>query len=189
MRWWEANRPFSVLLLSFPTPSLAQVTGTTAEHGIYVVFPAKAETTVNTRTEERRRSLFKVPVFQADLNFDASFDLAGVPSAAPLGAVFDWNRAEIVVGVSDPRGALSDGTLTINGKTATFVPAQITDLITLESNPGRHLQLTLFGVQGEHSISLLHYPRFLLKLSLLVPRQYRDFKRPPPCVSPVPSGS
>src|SRR5271166_3843060 len=128
--------------LALPYTIPAQVTGTTAEHGIYVVFPAQAETTVKTRTEERRRSLFKVPVFQADLNFDATFELAGVPSAAPLGAVLDWNRAEIVVGVSDPRGALADGTLTVNGKTETFVPAQIIDLITLESNSSQHLPLT-----------------------------------------------
>jgi inner membrane protein len=134
------------LIVPYTIP--AQVTGTTAEHGIYVVFPAQAETTVKTRTEERRRSLFKVPVFQADLNFDAAFDLAGVPSAAPLGAVLDWTRAEIVVGLSDPRGALTDGSLTVNGKTETFIPAQNIDSITLESNSSQHLPLTLFGVKA-----------------------------------------
>ncbi len=110
--------------------------------GTYVVFPAQGDATVKVRTEERRRSLFKVPVFQADLKFDAAFDLTGVPSAAPAGAVLDWTRAAIVVGVSDARGALSDGTLTINGKTVTFVPAGTIG----EANDAQRLPLAYFGV-------------------------------------------
>jgi inner membrane protein len=91
--------------------------------GVYVVFPAQGDATIKVRTQERRRSLFKVPVFQADLKFDATFDLAGVPSNAPPDAVLDWTRAGIVIGVSDARGALADGTLRMNGKTVTFAPA------------------------------------------------------------------
>jgi inner membrane protein len=50
---------------------------------IYLVFPATASAVLKTVTEERRRSLFRVPVFRADLTFDAAFDLTGTPSAAP----------------------------------------------------------------------------------------------------------
>ena len=92
--------------------------------GVYVVFPQQADTAVKVRTEERRRSLFRVPVYQAELKFDASFNLAGVPSAAPADAVLDWSRAGIVVGVTNAHGALSDGSITINDKTATFIPAE-----------------------------------------------------------------
>ena len=88
-------------------------------------FPRRRPRSLKTTTEERRRSLFKVPVFQADLNFDATFDLTGVPAAAPLGAELDWNRAEFVVGRERCRGALSDGTLTAGGKTATLAPATV----------------------------------------------------------------
>jgi inner membrane protein len=111
--------------------------------GVYVVFPTQGDAAIKIRTEERRRSLFKVPVFQADLIFDAAFDLTGVPSAAPANAVLDWMRAEIVVGVSDARGALADGTLTMNGKTATLVPADITGNV----NGEQRLPLTYFGVR------------------------------------------
>ena len=82
-------------------------------HGVYLVFPEQGSATVKTRTEERRRSLFKVPVFQADLTFNAFFDLTGVPAAAGPNVEFDWNHAEFIVGVSDARGALTDGSLTI----------------------------------------------------------------------------
>jgi len=112
--------------------------------GIYLVFPAQASAVVKTTTEERRRSLFKVPVYQADLKFDAKFDLTGVPAALP-GAVLDWSRAEIVVGVSDARGALADATLTADGKTSTLVPAAIGPDIAIGGDQNNHVKVTLFG--------------------------------------------
>lgn len=109
--------------------------------GTYVVFPAKGGATVKVRTEERRRSLFRVPVYQAELNFDAAFDLTGVPSSAPDGATLDWSRAAIVVGATGVRGALADGTLTLDGKTMTFIPAE--NIGSEES----HKPLAYFGVK------------------------------------------
>lgn len=116
----------------------------TAKHGMYLVFPAHASAGLKTTTEERRRSLFKVPVFQADLKLDGAFDLAGVPVAAPQGAELDWSRAEIVVGVSDARGALADATLTVDGKNYTLAPAEISQNIFLN---GEQCKLTLFGAR------------------------------------------
>ncbi len=110
--------------------------------GVYVVFPTKGDATAKVRTEERRRSLFKVPVYQAELKFDATFDLTGVPSALPAGAELDWSRAAIVVGASDVRGALVDGALTVDGKMMTFVPAESIG----EDNP--RLPLAYFGVRA-----------------------------------------
>ncbi len=132
--------------LAIPYTVPAQVTGGTAEHGIYLVFPAQGDAEVTTRTEERHRSLFKVPVFQADLHFNAAFDLTGVPLAAPLGAVLDWSQAELVIGASDARGALSDGTITVNGKTDTFIPTDNIEGLSLDSNNNQRLPLTFFGV-------------------------------------------
>jgi inner membrane protein len=118
--------------------------------GMYLISPAKASAVVKIATQERRRSLFKVPVFQADSRFDASFDLTGVPNAAPQGAQLDWNRAELIVGVSDPRGALADATLTIGDKTCTLVPAEIGQTISFGADQNSRLKLMLFGaeVQG-----------------------------------------
>lgn len=118
--------------------------GAASPTGVYVVFPAQGDATVKVRTEERRRSLFKVPVFQADLNFDAAFDLAGVPAAAPADAVLDWSRAGIVIGVSNAHGALADGTLTTNGKTVTLVPAENIG----DPSSEQRLPLSYFGVRA-----------------------------------------
>lgn len=120
-----------------------------AKRGIYLVFPARASAGIKTATEERRRSLFKVPVFQADLKLDAAFDLTGVPATAPQGAELDWSRAEIIVGVSDARGAMADATLTADGKTSTLVPAENTTSLSVGGDQSDHIKLTLFGARVE----------------------------------------
>ena len=130
--------------LSIPYTVPPSYKGASPVLGVYVVFPTQGDAAVRVRTEERRRSLFKVPVFQADLRFDAEFDLAGVPSSAPPDAELDWSRAAIVIGVSDARGALADGTLTMNGKTVAFVPAGPVG----DPNAAQRLPLTYFGVSA-----------------------------------------
>lgn len=127
------------LVIPYTTAPLYK--GDTPLHGIYVVFPNNGDANVIIHTTERRRSLFKVPVFDANLEFDASFNPSGSPSALPPGAVLDSDHATIVVGVSDPRGALSDGTLSANGKTISLVPLGN----ILDPNSQQPLPLTYFG--------------------------------------------
>lgn len=135
--------PTLTIPYSVPPQSPAEST----KHGIYLVFPAQASATLKTTTEERHRSLFRVPVFQADLKFDANFDLSDVPSAIPQSAEFDWSHAEIIVGVSDSRGALADATLTAEGKTVTLVPAEIADNISIGGDQNQHIKLSLFSAK------------------------------------------
>lgn len=119
---------------------------------LYVVFPTTGSAAVKTRTEERRRSLFRVPVFQADLSFDATFDLNRTPAAVPPGVELDWDRAEVVVGVSDARGAMEDATLQVNGKNMVLAPAQnLADLVIGSDESGR-LKLTLLGAGVDEAV-------------------------------------
>jgi len=74
-----------------------------------VIFPTRGAAAIDARTELRKRSLFQVPVFTANLDMKGSFDLAGAPARLPAGAVADWTRAELLVGVSDPRFGHADG--------------------------------------------------------------------------------
>jgi inner membrane protein len=135
--------------LAIPYNIPPQSQGNVAKQGIYLVFPALGSAAIKTVTKERRRSLFKVPVFQADLKLDATFDLTGVPGAAPLGAELDWSRAEIVVGVSDARGALADAVFTTGGRSSTLVPAAIAESISMGGDQGQHIKVTLFGAKAE----------------------------------------
>jgi inner membrane protein len=115
-------------------------------HGVYFVFPAQASAMVKTTTQERHRSLFKVPVFRSDLRLDGSFDLTGVPASAPQSAALDWSHAEIVVGVSDPRGAMADATLTADGRSWTLAPAAIAGPLSID--PNQTTKLALFGASA-----------------------------------------
>lgn len=133
--------------LAIPYTVPAKSRTDSAEHGMYLVFPTRAAGTVKIATEERHRSLFKVPVYSADAKLDASFDLAGVPAAAPAGAVLDWSQAEMVVGVSDARGALADATLTAGGTTLTLFPAAVAQNISLGGEGSPALRLTLLGAK------------------------------------------
>ena len=134
-------------LSQFPTPLRLNLPQVVPRRGMYLIFPAKASAVVKISTQERRRSLFEVPVFQADSRLDASFDLTGAPNAAPQGAEFDWSRAELIVGVSDPRGALADATLTTGGKTYTLVPAEIAQNLSFGADQNSQLKLALFGAK------------------------------------------
>jgi inner membrane protein len=123
---------------------------TAPSRSVYLICPVRGDATVRTKTEERRRSLFRVPVYQSEIAFHASFDLAGSPHALPLGATLDWSRAEFVVGATDPRGALSDANITSNGKTATLAPATVLDALTIKGIGERENEahtLTLFGAR------------------------------------------
>jgi inner membrane protein len=127
--------------LAIPYVIPPQVEGGSRQRGVYLVFPAQASAVLKTKTEERRRSLFKVPVFQADVQLNSTFDLTNVPAALPQGADLEWDRAEFVVGVSDARGALSDATLTADGKAATMVPAQSAPEMNIGEGTGAKLKL------------------------------------------------
>ncbi|HEX5229924.1 MAG TPA: cell envelope integrity protein CreD, partial [Bryobacteraceae bacterium] len=135
------------LLIPYQIPT--QAPAVQAIHGTYVVFPTVATADVQTATEERRRSLFRVPVFRSDIRLDASFDLTDVPAKVSKGLELDWSRAELVVGVTDVRGALADATLTADGKTSVLVPAQIRSDITLGGEPSGGIKLTLLGSQAD----------------------------------------
>lgn len=152
--------PTLLIPYTIPPQTITQST----QAGVYLVFPAQASAAVKTTTEERRRSLFKVPVFKAALNLDATFDLAGVPAAAPPNAILDWSRAELVVGVTDPRGALSDATLSVDNHPFTLVPARTWQTLSFASDQSQHTRLTLLGtpvnVQPNttfHTSAALHF--------------------------------
>ena len=131
--------------LAIPYTVPPQSPSDTVKHGTYLVFPTQASAAIKVVTEERRRSLFKVPVFQADLKLNATFDLTGVPTAAPQGAQLDWSRAEMLVGVTDARGALADASLTADGKTMTLAPADSAQDISIAADQNSRIKLTLFG--------------------------------------------
>lgn len=101
------------------------------ETGVWHIFPTRGRVQAATVSEVRSRSLFKVPVYTADLTYSANFDLSQAGAEAPRGAVLDWSRAEIVLGASDARGAKSDIGLTLGGRTVALTPSLVEPTATL----------------------------------------------------------
>ncbi len=85
--------------------------------GWYAVFAGTGAAEAALDTDVRDRGdLFKVRTYSANVDFRAAFDLAGEPSAAPPGAVIDWSRAVLLVGVTDPRGVIEAASVEVEGQ-------------------------------------------------------------------------
>lgn len=105
-----------------------------ASNSVFLVSATDAKATVKTRTEERRRSLFRVPVFNADADMHGTFDLSHVASELPPSAAIHWKDAEIVIGISDVRGAKSDAIVRSGDKQWRLQPSRIWSRLTLDSD-------------------------------------------------------
>ena len=112
--------------------------------GVLAVSPVAGAAQVSSQSEERHISLFKVPVFRADAVMQATFDLTDVEGNLPEDATADWPHAELVVGVSDARGALKDATLTTPGEVRVLTPASTVSSLPVQNGEAGS-GLTLFG--------------------------------------------
>src|SRR5690606_9274101 len=59
----------------------------TVSRDVWFVFPETGEIAIGSESEVRKRSLFRVPVYRADVTYSAVFDLAEAGREAPAGAV------------------------------------------------------------------------------------------------------
>ncbi|CAN5226152.1 cell envelope integrity protein CreD [soil metagenome] len=140
-----------------PDPSgvIVQPLATTvSETGVWYIFPTRGQIDVATDSEVRKRSLFRVAVYEADVSYSAQFDLSRAGAEAPAGAVFDWSRAELVVGASDARCARADIGLKVGGRSAVLTPSTLDPSVNLTYTPqegrspitdGARSELKLFG--------------------------------------------
>lgn len=95
---------------------------TAQESGHLIVFPATGEANAVTKSEVRSRSIFRVPVYRSDIVFQAQFDLSGAGAAKP-GAVLLWDKAVLLTGASDSRGATKDIIARIGDRDVALAPA------------------------------------------------------------------
>jgi inner membrane protein len=78
--------------------------------GWYVVSPDQGTVGVNLKTSSLHRSIFNVPVYEAQANIDAVFLPPPQNVNLPAGSTVNWQAARLVLGFSDLRGAKSDVT-------------------------------------------------------------------------------
>lgn len=114
-----------VLAVPYQTPALKA--GEAPGRGVYLIFPTSGEAIADTRSEVRQRSLFKTPVWEADLKLTSRFDLSQATTLGPANAQYDWSRAEFMVGVTDPRGARADAVLVVGDRRLPLAPAVLAE--------------------------------------------------------------
>ena len=116
------------------TSAPAATTGPSDRAGVLIVFPRAAATDVDETTEIRKRSLFRTPVFRARIRMHARFDLSAIQ--APQGMTLVWSQAEMLVGASEPRGAVSDVIVNFGTGSVSLAPATLVQDVLLEQPVG-----------------------------------------------------
>lgn len=108
------------------TDSLAD--GTLSETGYYTVFAQQGTAKFQDMTTTiRQRSLFKVPTYDAKGTLSGQFESVKTLSETS-GLEIDWDKAKIIVALSDVRGLNKDVTLTLpDGTVRKFEPADTQD--------------------------------------------------------------
>jgi inner membrane protein len=124
--------------------------------GDYIIFAdAGVASFENIGTETRKRSLFRVPIFTADGKLNATFNDPKATQIDP-GYELDWDRARLLIALSDVRGLKQDIDLSIEGSAVSrrFEPANSNNLPRLSSNYEYAKTVHSFGVSdlgGSHS--------------------------------------
>lgn len=104
--------------------TVSNLSGELTEAGDYVISPETGQATIDdVETTIRKRSLFKVPTYRATIDIEAIFNSLD-KDRLNRERKLDWDRARLMVGVSDGRGLTEDIFLTLSdGTTRKFEPA------------------------------------------------------------------
>lgn len=73
-------------------------------YGHVIAFAETGSAEITVSVEERRRGIYRVPVFEADAQLTARFDAGAVARAVPGDARAIWQEARLYSGISDMRG-------------------------------------------------------------------------------------
>ncbi|MEZ5946461.1 MAG: inner membrane CreD family protein, partial [Hyphomonas sp.] len=85
-------------------------------YGNAIAFAETGTADADVQVTERKRGIHTIPVFDAHVTFDATFDPGALRAALPEGAEPVWADARLYMGVSDTRGIREAFRVTANGK-------------------------------------------------------------------------
>jgi inner membrane protein len=89
------------------------------------ISPVANKMTTSVNPQERRKSIYRSVLYDADVKGDAKFELPG--DLARFGVTREeliWDRAELRMGTSDARGLTKGGTLLANGQALAVQPGK-----------------------------------------------------------------
>ncbi len=91
--------------------------------GHVIVFAEQGDANANVEVTERRRGIHSIPVFDATVDFRATFDPTALQANLPDGAEPFWDDARLYLGVSDMRGIRDAFQVMANGRNVPIEPA------------------------------------------------------------------
>lgn len=83
--------------------------------GTWLFFPEEGKALSRLDTDLRQKGIYQSTIYEAQLDFNASFEGVSEPERMPAGAKIDWDDAVVLVAASDLRGARSDVLVSIAG--------------------------------------------------------------------------
>jgi inner membrane protein len=128
------------------------------------ISPVENRVSASVKPEERRKSIYRSVLFEAQVKGTASFALP--PDLPRFGVTRErllWDRAEVRMGASDARGLTRGGTLTANGQSLAVQPGKGPGATNgqgffafLPWNGEGNLSVDYsFGLRGSRSLSLV----------------------------------
>ena len=104
------------------------VTETSIEYDTAFAVPDSLDVAMNAAAEERAYGIHAVPVYTSDTTLTAAFSTAALETlAATLDDFVSWERAELVLAVSDPRGLAATPAIAIDGEALVVAPGSEID--------------------------------------------------------------
>lgn len=107
-----------------------QVDGKTVTRTVEVekqlyISPVDNKVTTKIDPQERRKSIYRSVLFEADIKGTAKFELpADLPRFGVTREKLEWDRAELRMGASDARGLTKGGSLVVNGQALAVQPGK-----------------------------------------------------------------
>ncbi|NSX53186.1 cell envelope integrity protein CreD [Parasulfitobacter algicola] len=86
------------------------------------VYPETFDVTLNTTSEERRRGIFNVPVYRADMDMAFAFEIPTGSLRLEEGEVILWDQAYLKLSVSSNRALRGKAELLVDGKPVPLEP-------------------------------------------------------------------
>lgn len=115
---WGAPQTFGGVVLSLPyVQSWVDGGGRPQQtwHRIHLL-PSRLQIQGRVESERRRRGIFEVVVYRAQLQVAGAFARPEIEDLRVPASALQWDRATLSIGVSDPKGLTSRGSLTWNGR-------------------------------------------------------------------------
>ncbi len=92
-------------------------------YGVAIAYAETGTGKADVTVTERSRGIHTIPVFDAKIGFEATFDPGALRAAVPGDAKPIWSDARLYIGVSDTRGINDAIMVSVNGRTVAMEPA------------------------------------------------------------------